>query len=138
MKDQIFAGTLRMRLENEIRNKGMNLNLATCQQLLESSIQKNQNQANSPKQHGNLTYQQVPVKSDTPSSLDVYNDNAIDPAALKTVIRGICHNCKKPGHFACKCWAKKDTTQQAPLNANVPQFQAYYPIITPWTYPSAG
>ncbi|MBW0460388.1 hypothetical protein O181_000103 [Austropuccinia psidii MF-1] len=138
VKEQPFADTLMMRLENEISNKGINPNLATCQQLLESSFQQHQNEAVSPKRTENLTYQQVSLKSNAPPSLDAYNDDAIDPAALKTVIRGICHNCKKPGHFARDCRAKKDATQLAPLNHNAPQFRAYYPIITPPTYPNLG
>ncbi|MBW0534334.1 hypothetical protein O181_074049 [Austropuccinia psidii MF-1] len=138
VKDQMFADTLMMWLENKISNKGMNPNLATCQQLLESSFQQHQTQARLPKKHGTLTYQQIMVKSDATSPLDSYNNDTIDPAALKNAIQGICHNCKEPGHFACNCQVAKDTTQPAPLNANAPQFQAYYPIITPPTYLSAG
>ncbi|MBW0463119.1 hypothetical protein O181_002834 [Austropuccinia psidii MF-1] len=110
VKDQTFTDTLMMRLENEISNKGMNHNLATCQQLLESSFQQHQTQAGSPKQHGTPTYQQVSVKNDAPPPLDTYKDDTIDPAALKTVIWGICHNCKKPGHFARECQAAKAIT----------------------------
>ncbi|MBW0559889.1 hypothetical protein O181_099604 [Austropuccinia psidii MF-1] len=121
-KDQTFADKLMMRLKKEISNKGMNPNLATCQQLLKSSFQQHQTQAGSPKQHSTLTYQQVSVKNDTPPPLDTYKDDVIDPAVLKTVIWGICHNCKRPGHFARECQAAKDTTQSAPLNDNAPQF----------------
>ncbi|MBW0519741.1 hypothetical protein O181_059456 [Austropuccinia psidii MF-1] len=136
VKDLIFANTLMMWLENEINNKGTNPNLATCQQLLKSSFQQHLNQTGSPKQHNPLTYQQVSVKHEAPSPLGCYDKDSIDPAALKTAIQGICHSCKKPGHFAHECQAKKDNAQQVPSNDSVPQFRAYYQIITVPAYPN--
>ncbi|MBW0513755.1 hypothetical protein O181_053470 [Austropuccinia psidii MF-1] len=136
VKDLMFSNTLMMRVENEINNKGTKLNLATCQQLLESSFQQHLNKTGPPKQHKPLTYQPVSVKHDAPSHLGCYDEDSIDPVALKTAIRGICHNCKKPGHFARECQAKKGNAQRVHPNDNMPQFRAYYPIITPPTYPN--
>ncbi|MBW0564840.1 hypothetical protein O181_104555, partial [Austropuccinia psidii MF-1] len=109
IQDQEMARTVMSRLENEIANKNCNPSFATCHQILESAYQ--QHQCNT-----------------TPAN--------IDPAALKAAIRGMCHHCKKAGHFAWDCRSKRASNiSLPPLNSNS-QFRAYYPIITPPTWPA--
>ncbi|MBW0463648.1 hypothetical protein O181_003363 [Austropuccinia psidii MF-1] len=52
-----------------------------------------------------------------------------DPTAFWAIIKGICHLCKQPGHFARSCPRGMKNTQ--PTCGGKNQFQVYYPILAP-------
>ncbi|MBW0477744.1 hypothetical protein O181_017459, partial [Austropuccinia psidii MF-1] len=72
---------------------------------------------------------------DTTSLADIgqekdFTPDHFDPEILRTVVRGTCHLCKQPGHFARNCPCR----QRRPTNSdNSQQFQAYYPVLAPTT-----
>ncbi|MBW0494404.1 hypothetical protein O181_034119 [Austropuccinia psidii MF-1] len=113
IRNDKVAKTVMLRLENEIANKGQNPNLTTCHQILESAYQQHQNTAASKNHNDNIVFNQTYLNT-TPKNDDQFDANNIDPAALK---------------------AKPTTTFTPPLNINS-QFWAYYPIITPPSWPT--
>ncbi|MBW0509457.1 hypothetical protein O181_049172 [Austropuccinia psidii MF-1] len=58
-----------------------------------------------------------------------FMEDAVDPAAFRAIIKGTCHLCKQPGHFAKNC--PRDTKPNHPMRGTNNQFQAYYPILAP-------
>ncbi|MBW0511336.1 hypothetical protein O181_051051 [Austropuccinia psidii MF-1] len=124
------------RLENKMAKKGRNPNLAMCHQILESAYQQHQNTPSSTKPNDNIVFNQAFLNT-MPKNDEQFDANDIDLAALKAVIQGTCHNCKKVGNFVRDCHAKKTTSAFAPPLSNNSHFQAYYPLITPPSWPTA-
>ncbi|MBW0523704.1 hypothetical protein O181_063419 [Austropuccinia psidii MF-1] len=58
-----------------------------------------------------------------------FAEDSMDPAAFWAIIRGTCHLCKQPGHFARNCPRGMKPTQHTRSTNN--HFQAYYPILAP-------
>ncbi|MBW0529803.1 hypothetical protein O181_069518 [Austropuccinia psidii MF-1] len=136
IQNQEMVRTVMSRLENEIANKGRNPSLATCHQILELAYQQHQRNTTPTKQDEPVIFNQASVIS-SPSPNKGYDTNVIDPATLRVVIQGTCHNCKKVGHFARDCWAKRIGNLLSPPMNNSSQFRAYHPIITLPRWPAA-
>ncbi|MBW0492941.1 hypothetical protein O181_032656 [Austropuccinia psidii MF-1] len=60
---------------------------------------------------------------------EAFSEETIDPAAFQAIIKGTCHLCKQPGHFARNCPRSMKTAQHTRGSNN--HFQAYYPILAP-------
>ncbi|MBW0475938.1 hypothetical protein O181_015653 [Austropuccinia psidii MF-1] len=58
-----------------------------------------------------------------------FMEDAVDPAAFRAIIKGTCHLCKQPGHFAKNC--PRDAKPNHAMRGTNNQFQAYYPILAP-------
>ncbi|MBW0574674.1 hypothetical protein O181_114389 [Austropuccinia psidii MF-1] len=57
-----------------------------------------------------------------------FTPDGFDPEALCAVIRGTCHLCQQPGHFARNFLnVKRNRTD----SNNSQKFQAYHPILGP-------
>ncbi|MBW0527762.1 hypothetical protein O181_067477 [Austropuccinia psidii MF-1] len=57
-----------------------------------------------------------------------FTPDGFDPEALRAVIRGTCHLCQQPGHFARTFLnVKKNRT----YSNNSQKFQDYHPILEP-------
>ncbi|MBW0464866.1 hypothetical protein O181_004581 [Austropuccinia psidii MF-1] len=106
-QDKEIGKTMISWLENKIPNKGRNPNLATCHQIPESAYQKNQHSAVSVKPNDRIIFNHASLNA-SPKHDEQYGVNDINPAALKAVIWGTCHNYKKAGHFGRDCHTRKN------------------------------
>ncbi|MBW0484809.1 hypothetical protein O181_024524 [Austropuccinia psidii MF-1] len=58
-----------------------------------------------------------------------FAEDNMDPVVFRAIIRGMCHPCKKPGHFARNYPKGMKPTQ--PTYSNNNHFQEYCPILAP-------
>ncbi|MBW0527669.1 hypothetical protein O181_067384 [Austropuccinia psidii MF-1] len=135
IQDQEMARTVMSQLENEIGNKNRNPSFATCHQILESAYQQHHCNTTPAKQDEPTVFNQASIIKQ-PAQDNTYDVDSIDLATLKAAIRGTCHHCKKAGHFARDCRSKRASNISIPPFNSNSQFRAYYPIITPPTWPA--
>ncbi|MBW0545176.1 hypothetical protein O181_084891 [Austropuccinia psidii MF-1] len=107
---------------------------ATSARILYSlAYQQHQSNTTPTKQDDTIVFNKASVVNSSAQG-GSYDANDINPATLRAVIRGTCHNCKKAGNFVCDCQAKRTGNASSPLINNASQFRAYYPILTPPTW----